>query len=148
MKKRVLFICIHNSARSQMAEAWLNEHCGEEFEAESAGLEPGKLNPYAVKAMAEVGIDISNNATRSVFDVFRASKIFAYVISVCDEASAERCPVFPGVTKRLHWGFPDPSAATGTDEEKLVEARRVRELIKAKVEAWCSETCELAGAID
>ncbi|MDQ3621763.1 MAG: arsenate reductase ArsC [Verrucomicrobiota bacterium] len=148
MKKRVLFICIHNSARSQMAEAWLNEHCGEEFEAESAGLEPGKLNPYAVQAMAEVGIDISGNATRSVFDVFRSGRIFAYAITVCDEASAERCPIFVGVTKRLHWGFPDPSAATGTDEEKLVEARRVRDLIKAKIEAWCSEMCELAGALD
>ena len=144
MKKRVLFICIHNSARSQMAEALLNDHCGEEFEAESAGLEPGKLNPFAVQAMAEVGIDISGNPTRSVFDVFRSGKIFAYTITVCDEASAERCPIFVGVTKRLHWGFPDPSAATGTDAEKLAEACRVRELVKAKIEAWCAETCELS----
>ena len=147
MKKRVLFICIHNSARSQMAEAWLNEHCGDEFEAESAGLEPGTLNPYAVRAMAEVGIDISGSPTRSVFDVFRSGRIFAYVITVCDEASAERCPIFVGVTKRLHWGFPDPSAATGTDEEKLAEARRVRDLVKAKIEAWCAETCELTPAL-
>jgi len=147
MKKRVLFICIHNSARSQMAEAWLNEHCGDEFEAESAGLEPGTLNPYAVRAMAEVGIDISGSPTRSVFDVFRSGRIFAYVITVCDEASAERCPIFVGVTKRLHWGFPDPSAATGTDEEKLAEARRVRDLVKARIEAWCAETCELTPAL-
>ena len=96
-------------------------------------------------AMAEVGIDISANPTRSVFDVFRSGKIFAYAITVCDEASAERCPIFVGVTKRLHWGFPDPSAATGTDAEKLAEARRVRELVKAKIEEWCAETCELAG---
>ena len=97
MKKRVLFICIHNSARSQMAEAFLNEHCGDEFEAESAGLEPGKLNPFAVQAMAEAGIDISGRPTRSVFDVFRSGKIFAYVVTVCDEASAERClALLPG----------------------------------------------------
>lgn len=144
MKKRVLFVCVHNSARSQMAEAWLNEHCGEEFEAHSAGLEPGTLNPYAVEAMAEVGIDISGKATRSVFEMFRAGKVFAYVIAVCDIASAERCPIFPGVTKRLQWSFPDPSAATGSDQSKLAEARRVRDLIKARIEAWCAETCELA----
>lgn len=146
IKKRVLFICIHNSARSRMAEAFVNEHCGEEFAAESAGLEPGSLNPYAVRAMSEVGIDISRQPTRSVFDVFRASQVFAYVITVCDEASAERCPIFAGVTRRLHWSFPDPSAATGTESEKMEEARRVRDLVKAQIEAWCAETCELSDA--
>lgn len=130
-----------------MAEAWLNELCGDQFEAHSAGLEPGRLNPFAVTAMAEVGIDISRKGTRSVFEMFRAGKIFAYVITVCDEASAERCPIFPGVTKREHWSFPDPSAVTGSDEEKLAEARRVRDLIKAKMEAWCAERCATAGDI-
>ncbi len=146
MKKKVLFMCVHNSARSQMAEAWLNEICGEMFEAHSAGLEPGTLNPYVIEAMAEVGIDISDRSTRSVFDTWRSGKAFAYVITVCDEVSAERCPIFPGVTKRLRWSFPDPSAATGTDNEKLIEARRVRDLIKARIHSWCAETCEVAGA--
>ena len=104
MKKKVLFICVHNSARSQMAAAWLNEICGDYFEAESAGLEPGKLNPLAVQAMNEVGIDISKNKTQAVFDVFKGGQFFAYVITVCDENSAEKCPIFPGVTNRLQIG--------------------------------------------
>src|ERR1700733_8057124 len=103
MKKKVLFVCIHNSARSQMAEAFLNQICGDEFEAHSAGLEPGKLNPTVVAAMQEVGIDISSNQTKSVADMLKSSKLFAYFITVCDEASAERCPIFSGVTTRLHW---------------------------------------------
>ena len=107
-KKKVLFVCVHNSARSQMAEAWCNHLYGDRFEAESAGLEPGILNPLAVEAMKEVGIDISHNKTQRVFDLFKAGRMFAYVITVCDEASAERCPIFPGVTQRLHWSFPDP----------------------------------------
>src|SRR5205085_4369744 len=94
MKANVLFICIHNSARSQMAEAWLNQLCGESFAAESAGLEPGTLNPLVVEAMGEVGIDISQKKTRAVFDVFKSGKLFASVITVCDETSAERCPIF------------------------------------------------------
>src|SRR6184192_2298244 len=122
-KKRVLFICIHNSARSQMAEAFLNEICGEQFEAQSAGLEPGKLNPIVVEAMREIGIDISSKKTKAVFDVFRSGQTFAYVITVCDEASAERCPIFPGVTTRLHWSFPDPSAIRGSHDEKLARTR-------------------------
>lgn len=140
--KRVLFVCIHNSARSQMAEAWLNQICGEFFEAQSAGLEPGTLNPLAVEVMQELGIDISNKKTQSVFDVFKRGQLFAYVITVCDEANAERCPIFPGVTKRLHWGFPDPGALVGTNEEKLEKTRSIRDAIRAKVEAWCEEVCE------
>jgi arsenate reductase len=146
MKQRVLFICIHNSARSQMAEAFLNQACGAEFEAHSAGLEPGKLNPLVVEAMREIGIDISRNPTKSVFDILKSGTMFAYVISVCDEASAERCPIFPGVTKRLHWGFPDPSGFAGSSEEKLVRTRAVRDAIKARIEAWCAEMCVPAGA--
>src|SRR5512143_3211653 len=106
-KERVLFICIHNSARSQMAEAWLNELGGDRFEAESAGLEPGTLNPLVVEAMQEGGIDISRRPARSVFDVFKSGRMFAYVITVCDEANAERCPIFPGVARGQHWSFPD-----------------------------------------
>src|SRR3989440_12971314 len=103
MKKKVLFICVHNSARSQMAAAWLNEICGDYFEADSAGLEPGKLNPLAVRVMDEVGIDISNNKTQAVFDVFKSGQLFAYVVTVCDATSADKCPIFPAVTNRLHW---------------------------------------------
>ena len=146
MKQNVLFVCIHNSARSQMAEAFLNQICGGEFEAQSAGLEPGKLNPLVVEAMKEVGIDISGNPTKSVFDMFKSGKMFRYVITVCDEASAERCPIFPGVTQRLHWSFPDPSGFSGIHEEKLEQTRKVRELIKTKIKSWCAEVCGPAGA--
>lgn len=96
-KKRVLFVCVHNSARSQMAEAFLNNLGGDRFEAVSAGLEPGTLNPLVVEVMKEAGIDISQNRTKSVFDLFKKGELFSYVITVCDEASAQRCPVFPGL---------------------------------------------------
>jgi arsenate reductase (thioredoxin) len=145
MKRKVLFVCIHNSARSQMAEAFLNQICGEYFEAHSAGLEPGKLNPIVVGAMQEIGIDISGNQTKSAFDYIKSGKMFAYVITVCDETSAERCPIFPGVTKRLHWSFPDPSSVQGTHDEKLVKTREVRDMIKARIENWCAEVCSPAG---
>ncbi|HSP62396.1 MAG TPA: arsenate reductase ArsC [Pyrinomonadaceae bacterium] len=141
MKTKVLFICIHNSARSQMAEAWLNHVCGDSFEAQSAGLEPGKLNPLAVRVMSEAGIDISQKKTQGVFDVFKSGQLFGYVVTVCDETSAERCPIFPGVTKRLHWSFPDPSTVTGTDEEKLEKVRAVRDEIREKIEEWCEKNC-------
>src|SRR6185295_7561226 len=141
MKQRVLFVCIHNSARSQMAEAFLNHICGDNFEAHSAGLEPGKLNPIVVEAMQEIGIDISRNQTKAVFDYVKSGESFAYVITVCDEASAERCPIFPWVTTRLHWSFPDPSSFKGTPEERLAGTRQVRDTIKAKIEEWCAEVC-------
>ena len=108
MKKQVLFVCIHNSARSQMAEAFLNHLCGGDFEAHSAGLEPGKLNPLVVEVMREAGLDISGNRTKSVFDMIKSGGKFAYVITVCDEASAERCPIFPGGGERMHLGFSRP----------------------------------------
>jgi arsenate reductase len=146
MKKNVLFICIHNSARSQMAEAFLKEMCGAEFEAHSAGLEPGRLNPVVVEAMRELGIDISGNQTKTVADMINSGKTFAYVITVCDETSAGRCPIFPGVTKRLHWGFPDPSAFQGAHEQKLARTREVRDAIGRKIEQWCDETCSVSAA--
>ena len=146
MKAKILFICIHNSARSQMAEAFMNQLCGGEFEAHSAGLEPGKLNPLVVEAMREIGMDISGNKTKAVSDYIGSGQAFAHVITVCDETSAERCPIFPGVTKRLHWGFPDPSAFAGTPEEKMAKVREVRDAIKRKIEAWCAETCCLETA--
>jgi arsenate reductase len=140
-KKRVLFICIHNSARSQMAEAFLNHFCSDNFEAMSAGLEPGKLNPIVVQAMQEIGIDISGKKTKAVFDIFKSGFLINYAITVCDETSAERCPIFPGITKRLHWSFPDPSAVQGTHEQKLARTREIRDTIKAKIEEWCADVC-------
>ena len=139
MKKKVLFVCIHNSARSQMAEAFLNRICGAEFAGYSAGLEPGTLNPIVVEAMREAGIDISGNQTKAVFDFVKSGETFAYVVTVCDEASAERCPIFPGITTRLHWSFPDPSAAAGSREEKLAQTRVIRDAIRKQVETWCAQ---------
>ena len=124
-----------------MAEAWLNRICGDHFTAQSAGLEPGTLNPLVVEAMQEVGIDISKKETQAVFDVFKSGKLFSHVVTVCDETSAEKCPIFAGVTKRLHWSFPDPSVLTGTDEEKLEEVRKIRDEIRTKIEEWCGEVC-------
>ncbi len=141
MTTNVLFVCIHNSARSQMAEAFLNRDCGGRFVALSAGIEPGKLNPIVVEAMKEKGIDISGSATKSVADMLKSGKEFEYVITVCDETSAERCPTFPGKTKRLHWGFPDPSALQGTPADKLARTRAIRDEIARKVADWCALTC-------
>jgi arsenate reductase len=146
MKKKVLFVCIHNSARSQMAEAFLNQLCSEQFEAQSAGIEPGKLNPIVVEAMQEIGIDISGNQTKSVDSMLKSGTQFDYVFTVCDETSAERCPIFPGRTKRLHWGFPDPSALQGSHDEKLARTRQIRDTIKAKVEEWCAQVCPAIAA--
>jgi arsenate reductase len=141
MKRRVLFVCVRNAARSQIAEALLNDICPDDFEAASAGLEPGELDPLAVEVMREAGIDISCNQTKSVFDLFKTGKLFAYVVTVCDEASAERCPIFPGVTKRLHWSFADPAALRGSWDERLVPARIIRDQIRDQITAWCDEMC-------
>ena len=138
MKQRVLFICVHNSARSQMAEAFLNHLCGDKFEAESAGLQPGTLNPIVVETMAEAGIDISKNGTQAVFDVWQSGRVFSYVVTVCSEADAEACPVFPGVAKRLHWPFDDPSRFSGDHAAKLEQTRKVRDAIRAKITEWCA----------
>lgn len=138
-KIKVLFVCIHNSARSQMAEALLKKVGGEDFEVESAGFEPGMINPLAVEAMKDIGVDISKNQTKRVFDFFKASRMFHYVITVCDESSAERCPIFPGVTQRLHWSFEDPSGFQGSQEEKLEKTIKVREQIQKKIEEFVKE---------
>jgi arsenate reductase len=135
-KKEILFVCIHNSARSQMAEAFVNQLKGNAYHAESAGIEPGKLNPSAVEAMKESGIDISGNQTKSVEEMIQKGKIYDLVITVCDESSAERCPVFPGSGKRMHWSFPDPSSFSGPAEEKLEFIRKVRDSIREKIEEF------------
>lgn len=134
-KPKVLFLCVHNSARSQMAEAFLMKY-SDNFEVMSAGLEAGTLNPYVVEAMKEVGIDISANKTKSAFDLYKQGLHFSYVITVCDRQAAESCPVFPGVTARLHWPFDDPSKFTGSKDEIMAGTRLVRDAIKAKVRAF------------
>lgn len=139
-KKKVLFVCVHNSARSQMAEAFLNLLGGERFVAESAGLEPGVLNPLVVEVMKEIGIDLSGKKTQSVFNCFKEGRLYSYIITVCDEANAERCPVFlHGFPKKLHWGFEDPSKLQGTHEEKLRAIRGIRDRIKARIMEWLSQ---------
>lgn len=139
MKTNILFVCIHNSFRSQMAEALATELLGDMFWAESAGLEPGTLSPLAVQVLAEKGLDISHKTTKDVFEIYRSGKQYEYVITVCDETAAERCPIFPGVAKRLHWGFPDATQSSGTDEEKLAQSRQIRNDIEARLIQWREE---------
>jgi arsenate reductase (thioredoxin) len=138
-KIKVLFVCIHNSARSQIAEAFMNKYHGDKFIAESAGYEPSSLNPLVVKSLQEVGIDISGKSTNRVFDYFKEGRFYSYVITVCDESNAERCPIFPGVVNTIHWSFPDPSQFKGTDEEKLEQIRSVRDEIKRQIDEWVLE---------
>jgi arsenate reductase len=138
-KVKVLFVCVHNSARSQMAEALLNHIGGERFHAESAGLEPGTLNPLAVEAMKRMNIDISGKQTRDVFELYKRGERFSYVITVCDESSGERCPLFPGITKRIHWSFDDPASFTGPFDERLSKTIQVRDQIKKRIQDWLKE---------
>jgi arsenate reductase len=121
-----------------MAEAFLNDLAGEEFEAESAGMEPGVINPLVIEVMKEIGYDLSNNQTKGVYDFFKQGRTYHYVISVCDAANAERCPTFPGLTKRLSWSFEDPASFSVTAEEKLEKTRLVRDKIKVEVENFIS----------
>ena len=137
---KVLFVCIHNSARSQMAEAFLNKYGEGKYLAESAGLEPGKLNPNVVKVMQEVGIDLSKKGTQGVFDLFQKGTLYNAVITVCDEASAEQCPIFPGMAKRIAWSFEDPSAFKGNEEEVLQHTREIRDEIKNAVQDFVKES--------
>lgn len=132
-RPRVLFLCTANSARSQMAEGLLRALAGDRFEVVSAGVEPGSLHPLAVKAMAEMGIDISTQMAKSV-DRFLGQE-FDYVITVCD-AAAERCPVFPGRARRLHWSIEDPANATGTEEERIRAFRAARDALRAHIEEF------------
>ena len=136
-KIKVLFVCVHNSARSQMAEAFLNSLAADQYEACSAGLTPGVLNPLVVEVMREAGIDISRNQTKDVTQFLHEP--FDYIVTVCDETSAEQCPVFPGNVKRLHWGFPDPSLFAGTNKEKLIQIRRVRDQIRGVIKNWTQQ---------
>jgi arsenate reductase len=145
-RQKALFICVHNSARSQMAAAYLNQICGQFFEAQSAGLKPGTINPLVIEAFREVGLDISNNRTQGVDEVWKSGPIFQFVITVCSEVEAEGCPIFPGLTTRLHWPFDDPSKLIGSHDEKLVGVRRIRDQIGNKIARWCATPGSLIGA--
>jgi arsenate reductase (thioredoxin) len=132
-RARVLVVCTHNSARSQMAEGLLGALAPDRFEVASAGTEATRVHPLAIRAMDELGIDLRDHTSKTL-DRFVAEP-WDYVITVCDDAN-ERCPVFPGRTTRLHWGFDDPSAATGTEEERLAAFRRVRDAIAGRLRTW------------
>ena len=136
--QKVLFLCTGNSARSQMAEAFLRKYGGDRFEAHSAGLEPKGLNPLTVQVMSEVDIDVSGQTSKGV-DVYLGKMLFQCLITVCDDAD-KNCPTtWPGVNNRMHWSFQDPAAFQGTNEEKLAKFREVRDLIEQKVKSWAAE---------
>ncbi|MGD9605519.1 MAG: arsenate reductase ArsC [Bacilli bacterium] len=137
--KKVLFVCVHNSARSQMAEAFTNIYGNNVISAESAGLEKGQLNPYVVIAMQEVGIDISHNQTKTTQMMLDLGKHYDYVVTVCDGASKEKCPLFPGVKARFHWDLEDPSSFKGTKDEILRRVRVIRDEIKNRVNDFIKE---------
>lgn len=138
MKQRVLFLCTGNSARSQMAEGLLRHWAGDRFEVFSAGTRPAGLNPNAVTAMAEMGIDIAGRRSKSVEDF--ADQQFDYVITVCDSAK-ESCPIFPGAAQRLHYSFQDPAAAQGSAEEQMAVFRRVRDQIGERLREFLRNKC-------
>jgi len=140
---KVLFVCVHNSARSQMAQTYLNDFgLAHRIYAESAGLEAGELNPLVVEAMKLDGYDISGNQTHSVFDYYKEGRLYHYVVTVCDLEAAQRCPVFPGLSKMINWSFRDPSALEGSKEEQLAITLEIRDEIKAAVKAFIDEVNE------
>jgi arsenate reductase len=123
-----------------MAETFLNAFGGDGFVAESAGLDPQGLNPLVIEVMREIGFDLSNNVSKSLFDYFRAGRLYDYVITVCDESIEDRCPLFPGIRKRLHWPFKDPAKVQGTQADQLSEVRKIRDEIKLKIEDFINAT--------
>lgn len=134
-RQKVLFLCTGNSARSQMAEAFLRKYGGDQFEAHSAGLEPKGMNPFTVQVMKESGVDVSTQTSKGV-DTYLGKVLFQYLVTVCDDAD-KNCPtVWPGVNHRMHWSFQDPAAVEGSDEEKLAKFREIRDQIEAKVKDW------------
>jgi arsenate reductase len=133
MTQKVLILCTHNSSRSQMAEGLLRELSDGQMEVHSAGTEPSRVHPLAIKAMAERGLDITGHTSKHLGEFLDQS--FDYVITVCDDAN-ETCPVFPGPARRIHWSFPDPSAAQGSEEERLAVYRTVRDSIEDRLTEW------------
>jgi arsenate reductase (thioredoxin) len=142
MRQHVLFVGLQNAARSQMAEALLIHYYGDAFEAHSAGLEPQNLNLLAVEVMRQQGIDISRKKAKWVYDFLKNGDRFDYVITVCDEQNAKRCPEFPGPPKRMNWSFPDPLRFYGSHKEQIARTRELRDAIKKKIDDWYVETCK------
>ena len=136
-KPKVLFLCAGNSARSQMAEAFLRKYAGDHYDAFSAGLEPKGIHPYTVQVMREIGIDLRGHTSKHLSQ-FLGKTSFAYVITVCDQAE-KNCPYFPGAGVRLHWSFEDPAAFNGTPEAMLAKFREVRDQINAQLRGWIAE---------
>ncbi|HTX80276.1 MAG TPA: arsenate reductase ArsC [Longilinea sp.] len=143
-KTRVLFLCSHNSARSQMAEALLRHYAGDQFDAYSAGLEASEINPMTRQVINELAIDMRGQYSKPL-TTYIGKTHFDYLITVCSKAE-ERCPIFPGMGVRLHWQFDDPAAFNGTEEQKLDEFRRVRDQIQSRVQAWIADQNASAGA--
>ena len=135
--KRVIFLCTGNSARSQMAEGLMNHLSHEEWKVQTAGIFPSYVHPLAIRVMEEIGIDISQQTSKSMNQFL--NEVFDYIITLCDEA-AQSCPTFPGQGKRLHWSFQDPAAAIGTIEERSVVFRKVRDEIRTKIEEFLENT--------
>ena len=136
-KVKVLFLCTGNSARSQMAEAFLRKYAGNRFDVFSAGLEPHGINPFARKVMGEIGLDLSGHSSKDVTE-FLGTTHFGYVITLCDNAES-RCPIFPGASIRLHWPFEDPAAFQGQEEDKPNKFREIRDQLRVRIESWLSE---------
>lgn len=148
-KAKVLFICVHNSARSQMAEAMLRKLAGDRFEVESAGFEPGPINPLVIEVMREEGVDLSQKTAQSVFSLVKTGKFFGYVITVCNRSLEEECPIFPGIPRQIHWDdLEDPADYTGTHEEKLARVRDLKGRIKLRVEAFIREFAPVSPSQD
>ena|SRR5450631_4192074 len=139
---RVLFLCTHNSSRSQMAEGLLRARGGSTFEVLSAGTQPRTVHPLAIQVMQEIGIDLSTHTAKGI-DAFAAQPPMDLVITVCDEAQ-EACPFFPNTRRQAHWGFPDPSRVTGSEEERLAAFRHIRDLIAAKIDQFLDRSKEIA----
>ena len=138
MLTRVLFLCTGNSARSQIAEAFLRKYAGDRFDVHSAGLKPAGVNPLTIQTLQEVGIDISDQTSKGV-DAYLGKVLFPYLITVCDDAD-KNCPtVWPGVNQRMHWSFEDPAAFEGTEDEKLSKFREIRDQIDGRIKAWLEE---------
>ncbi len=138
-KTKVLFLCVHNSGRSQIAEEYLKRIGGSNFEVESAGLQPTDINPFVLEVMKEDGFDLSEKKTQSAWELFKAGRMFRYVITVCDRAHEEECPLFPRPFVQLNWPFPDPRSFTGTEDERIQKTRQLRDSIKARVEQFVAD---------
>jgi arsenate reductase len=135
IKAKVLFLCTGNSARSQMAEAFLRKYGGDEFEAYSAGLEPKDINPHTKRVMEEVGVGLSGQYSKHIRE-YMGKVHFAYVITLCEDAEASCPTTFPGISQRLYWSFEDPAAFVGSDDEKLAKFREVRDRIERRIKEW------------